>query len=86
MDQADGQYVKSSSKTVVSSCMSVPMGMRDPMVIGVMDLILCAFFLYSELLSDVFQDSGSKFVCFHGHMQYGNRRSMFLNYSSSERS
>ena len=37
------------------------------------------FSLHRINTSDVFQDSGSKFLCFHGNMQYGNRRSMFLN-------
>ena len=48
MDQADGQFMKLSSKTIVSCCMSDPMGMGDPMVIEVMDLIFVCFFLYSE--------------------------------------
>ena len=43
-----------------------------------MDLI---FFLYTKFTSDVSQDSGSKVLCFHGNVQYGNRRSMFLNFS-----
>ena len=47
-----------------------------------MDLI---FFLYTEFTSDVSQDSGSKFLCFHGNVQNG-KRSMFLNYSRTERS
>ena len=50
MDQADGQYVKLSSKTIVSCCMGDPMGMGDPMVIDVMDLIFCAFFFTLKLL------------------------------------
>ena len=42
-----------------------------------MDLsFCCVFFLYTEFTSDVSQDSGS-----HGNVQYGNRRSMFLNHS-----
>ena len=69
---------------MVSSWMGDPMGsswMGDPMVRLVMDLI---FFLYTEFTSDVSQDSGSIFLCFHGNMQYGNRRSMRLNYSRTD--
>ena len=45
-----------------------------------MDLTFFRFFLYTNFTSDVSQDSGSKVLCFHGNVQYGNRRSMFLNY------
>ena len=77
--------MKLSSKTiiVVSICMSDPMGMGDPNGNWRHESVFLCFFLYSELTSDVSQDSDSKFVCFHGHVQCGNRRSMFLNYSSS---
>ena len=43
-------------------------------------------FFYTEITSDVSKDSGSKFLCFHGNMQFGNRSSMFLNYSRTESS
>ena len=48
-----------------------------------MDLIflLLFFFFCTEFTSDVSQDSGSKLLCSHGNVQYGNRRSMFLNHS-----
>ena len=36
------------------------------------------FSLSTEFTSDVSHDSGSKCLCFHGNMEYGNRRSMFL--------
>ena len=85
MDQAAGQSagpsVKLSNKIIVSSWMG------DPMVSG------CNvrhkghgsgfffFLLYTEFTSDVSQESGSKFLCFHGNVQFENRSSMCLNYS-----
>ena len=48
-----------------------------------MNLIFFNFFLYTEFSSDVSQDSGSNFLCFHGNVQYGNRRSVFLNYEQN---
>ena len=38
-------------------------------------------FLYTEFTPDVTQVSGSKFLCFHVNMQFGNRSSMFFSYS-----
>ena len=71
---ADGQSVKLRDRIIVSSWMGDPIG---TWVISLIFFLI--FFLYTEFTSDVSQDSGSKFLCFHGSVQYGNRRSIFLN-------
>ena len=52
--------------------------------IWVMDLIFFfLLFLYTEFTPDATQVFGSKFLCFHGNMQFGNRSSIFFSYSKN---
>ena len=79
MDQADGQSVKLSNNIIFGSWMGDPMLSDCLLGTWVIDLIFfSAFSLHRIYESDLSQDFGSKFWCFHRNMS----SIMFLNYSS----